>query len=81
MTKRAIIYHGDEYELLDALISCQKYNLIFTGHTHSPRNKVVGKTLVINPGSTSYVCDGKIIDKATVAIYNSQTHTAEIISL
>lgn len=77
--KKAIVYHGDDYELLGALIGCQKYDIVLTGHTHSPRNEVVGKTLVINPGSTSYTCESKIIDKASVAIYNSQTHKAEII--
>lgn len=77
--KKTIMYHGDDYELLDGLIDSQKYDLIFTGHTHSPRNEVVGKTLVLNPGSTSYACEGKIIEKASVAIYNSKTHKAEII--
>jgi len=79
--KKAIVYHGDDFELLEALIDCQKYDVVFTGHTHSPRNKVIGKTLVINPGSTSYACEGKIINKASVAIYNSQTHKAKIIYL
>lgn len=34
--KKTIVYHGDDYELLNALIDCQKYDIIFTGHTHSP---------------------------------------------
>jgi uncharacterized protein len=77
--KKAIIYHGDDYEILNALIDCQKYDVVFTGHTHSPRNEVIGKTLVLNPGSTSYACEGKIIDRASVATYNSRTNKAEII--
>lgn len=77
--KKAIVYHGDDYELLGALIDCQKYDIIFTGHTHRPRNEVVGRTLVLNPGSTSYACEGKIIKKASIAIYNSETNKAEII--
>lgn len=75
--KKAIIYHGDDYALLDALINCQKYDIIFTGHTHAPRNEIVGKTLVLNPGSTSYACESKIIEKASVAIYDSQKSKAE----
>jgi len=77
--KKCIIYHGHDHELLSALIDCQKYDIIFTGHTHNSRNEVIGKTLILNPGSTAYVSEGKIIDKASVAIYNSQTHKAEII--
>jgi uncharacterized protein len=77
--KKAIVYHGDDYALLDGLIDSQKYDMVFTGHTHAPRNEVIGKTLVINPGSTCYACEGKIIEKSSVAIYNSQTHSAEII--
>ena len=73
------MYHGDDRELLKALIDCQKYDIIFTGHTHSPRNEVIGKTLIINPGNTCYACEGKIMDKSSVALYNSQSHKAEII--
>ena len=77
--RRTIVYHGDDYELLHGLIYCQQYDIVLTGHTHSPRNEVVGKTLVVNPGSTCYACEGKIIEKASVAIYNSKTHQAEIV--
>jgi putative phosphoesterase len=77
--KKTIIYHGDDYAILDALIESQRYDIIFTGHTHSPRNEVVGKTLVLNPGSTSYARESKIISEASIAIYNSQTNKAEII--
>lgn len=79
--KKAIVYHGDDYELLGALIDSQKYDLIFTGHTHSPRNETIGKTLIVNPGSTSYAYEAKIIDQASVAVYNSDTHQAKIIFL
>jgi uncharacterized protein len=77
--KKTIIYHGDDCELLNTLIDCQKYDIIFTGHTHTTRNEIVGKTLIVNPGTTSYACEGKIIDKASIAIYESKTHKAEII--
>jgi putative phosphoesterase len=77
--KKAIVYHGDDYEILGALIDCQKYDVVFTGHTHTPRNEMVGKTLVLNPGATCYACEGKIIEKASVAIYDSTTNQAKII--
>jgi uncharacterized protein len=79
--KKAIIYHGDDYDILGALIDCQKYDVVFTGHTHAARNEVIGKTLVLNPGSTSYACEGQITDNASVAIYDSETNTAEIVRI
>lgn len=77
--KKAIVYHGDDYEILKALINGQEYDIVFTGHTHSPRNECIGKTLVLNPGSTCYACEGELIHKASIALYNSITHKAEII--
>ncbi|MFA6007279.1 MAG: metallophosphoesterase [Candidatus Shapirobacteria bacterium] len=78
---KVIIYHGNDYDILEALIDCQKYDVVFTGHTHVSRNEMIGKTLILNPGSTSYACEGKIIENASVAIYDSNTNTAEIIQL
>lgn len=77
--KKAIVYHGDDREILAALIDCQKYDVILTGHTHTARNETVGKTLVLCPGSTSYACEGQILDKASIALYDTQKNQAEII--
>jgi uncharacterized protein len=79
--KKAVVYHGDDHTLLQSLIDSQHYDLIFTGHTHQPRNEMIGKTLVVNPGSTAYAREGKIFNQASVAIYNSTKHQAEIIEL
>jgi uncharacterized protein len=78
-SKKVVVYHGDDREILSTLIDSQKYDIVLTGHTHAARNEVIGKTLVINPGNTCYACEGKITDKASVAIYNSKTNKAEII--
>jgi len=77
--KKIVVYHGDDREILKTLIDSQKYDIIFTGHTHAVRNEVIGKTLIVNPGTTCYACEGKIIDKASVAIYDSQTNLVRII--
>jgi putative phosphoesterase len=77
--KKTVVYHGDDREILSTLIDSQKYDIIFTGHTHAVRNEVIGKTLVINPGNTCYACEDEITDKASVAIYNSKTNKAEVI--
>lgn len=78
--KKTVVYHGDDREMLSTLIDCQKYDIVLTGHTHASRNEVIGKTLVINPGNTCYACEGKITDKVSVALYDSKTNRAEIIS-
>lgn len=78
-SKKTVVYHGDDREILSTLIDSQKYDVIFTGHTHAVRNEIIGKTLIINPGNTCYACEGKITDKASVAVYNSKTNKAEII--
>lgn len=77
--KQAIVYHGEDSEILNAIIDSQKYDLVFTGHTHKPRNETVSKTLIINPGGTCYACEGEIIDKSSVAIYDSTTNQATIV--
>jgi len=77
--KKTVVYHGDDREILSTLIDSQKYDVIFTGHTHAARNEMIGKTLVINPGTTCYACEGEITEKVSVAIYNSKTNKAEVI--
>jgi len=77
--KSIVVYHGDDREILSTLIDSQKYDVVFTGHTHASRNETIGKTLVINPGTTSYACEGEIVDKASIAIYDSKTNKAEIV--
>lgn len=79
--KKVIVYHGDDYAIMDAIISCQKYDLLLTGNTHAPRNEVQGKTLIVNPGSTSYAAEGQIIEQASVAVYDTKSDQAEIIYL
>jgi putative phosphoesterase len=77
--KNIVVYHGDDREILATLIDSQKYDVIFTGHTHASRNEVIGKTLVFNPGNTCYACEGHITDFASVGIYDSSTSKAEVI--
>lgn len=78
--KKIAVYHGHDEHVLDGLILSDKYVAIFTGHTHVVRNKKEDDVLVLNPGSTSYFSEGKIIDTATVAIYDSASNSAEIIT-
>ena len=78
--RRIAVFHGDYSGLVDALVSCGKYDAVFHGHTHQKINEHVGNTLSLNPGSlmkeTSPVVKG-----ASIAIYDTQTHSARHISL
>lgn len=78
--KKIAVYHGHDSHILDGLILSDKYMAVFTGHTHVVRNKKESDVLVLNPGSTSYFSEGKIIDTATVAVYDSTLNMAEIIT-
>ncbi len=73
--------HGEDAAVLDALIHSKKYDAVFTGHTHRTRNEVIDEVLVLNPGTTCFASEGQIIDEATVAIYDSGTNTAEIVTV
>ena len=77
--RKAIIYHGHDKAVLNALIKSQLYDVILTGHSHIVRNETEGKTLILNPGSTCFASGSKMIDKASVAIYDSTNNSAEIV--
>lgn len=79
--KHIACVHGEDTPVLDALIRSKKYHAVFTGHTHRPRNEVVGGVLVLNPGTTCFAAEGQIIDEATVAIYDSASNTAKIVKV
>lgn len=75
------VYHGQNPLLTHALVSSNDFNVVFTGHTHEALNEVVGEVLHVNPGSTSGYSFGRITDKASIAIYDTQTKAARIVLL
>ncbi len=70
------VYHGTESQLNDALIECGKYDVLIYGHTHTIVNRKIGKTLVLNPGTTH-----GFRGKATVVIFDTETKQPEFIEL
>lgn len=62
---------------LDSHLSSGKYNSIISAHTHEPEIKKENETLLINPGETG----GWLSGKCTVALLNTDTLSAEIITL
>lgn len=78
---KMIVYHGDDFKLLNGLIDSQNYDVVFSGHTHKALIEKKGKTLHINPGSISGIRNSNINDIITVAIYDTIKNTAQIIKL
>ena len=71
------LLHGDEPELLFALIGSQHFDAIVHGHSHSKGIEKRGKTLLINPGE---VC-GYLTGKSTIALFDTANNEAKIIEL
>lgn len=71
------LLHGDEPELLFALIGSQHFDTIVHGHSHSKGIEKRGKTLLINPGE---VC-GYLTGKSTIAVLDTATNEVKIIEL
>jgi len=71
------LLHGNEEELLKALIGCESFDVIVHGHTHMAKVYRKGKTLVVNPGE---VC-GYLSGKSTLAMLDTHKREAKIVEL
>jgi putative phosphoesterase len=49
--KKIAVIHGDDSRRLDAIADDQKFDYIFTGHTHLRADEIQGHTRIINPGA------------------------------
>lgn len=67
------VFHGDYVDLVEALVTCGKYDAVFHGHTHQRVNQHRGKTLSLNPGSLMHETS-KDVRGASIAIYDTETH-------
>jgi putative phosphoesterase len=74
---RIALLHGDETELLDALIHCGGFDAVAHGHVHAVGVQKKGKTLDINPGE---VC-GYLTGRTTMALLDTTKREAKIIDL
>ena len=72
------VYHGTDFRKRDALIQSGKYNVVVYGHTHKIENKIVGKTMVINPGTANGWFFGY---KATAATFDTVSKQCDFIDL
>lgn len=65
------IVHNDR--VAEQLANTGKYDVVFYGHTHTPWEKIVGKTLLLNPGE---VC-GRY-GQPSFAIFNTKSNVANL---
>jgi hypothetical protein len=71
------LLHGNEEELLKALIDSESFDVVVYGHTHKAEVYKKGKTLIVNPGE---VC-GYLTGKSTIALLDTDRREAEIVEL
>ena len=71
------LLHGDDRELLQALIERKAFDVVVHGHTHRAEVRTLGGTLVVNPGETC----GYLSGRPTVAVLDTVTREVELLSL
>ena len=71
------LLHGDETELLEALVNCGGFDAVVHGHSHEIGSRKKGKTLIVNPGE---VC-GYLTGRSTMALLDTVKHEAKIVEL
>jgi len=71
------LLHGDETELIKALVNCGGFDAVVHGHSHAIGAVKKGKTLVVNPGE---VC-GYLTGKSTLALLDTVKREARITEL
>jgi len=71
------LLHGDETELLNALVNHGGFDAVVHGHSHANITQKNGKTLVVNPGETC----GYLTGKATIALLDTVKREARIVEI
>lgn len=69
--KKIAIVHFPE--IAKNLAESQKYDMVFYGHTHCPRQEKIGKTELVNPGNLS-----GLLYRPSFAVYDTQTDKLEL---
>ena len=71
------LLHGDDRELLQALIGRKAFDVVVHGHTHQVGVRKLGGTLVVNPGETC----GYLTGRPTIAVLDTVARDVELLSL
>jgi putative phosphoesterase len=67
--------HGDDGELLEAMISSGEYDVVFHGHLHRRRDERRGETRIVSPGALG----GRSADPRSVCIWDSAHQSVEFV--
>ncbi|AKM79698.1 MAG: phosphodiesterase, MJ0936 family protein [Candidatus Beckwithbacteria bacterium GW2011_GWB1_47_15] len=68
-------------KLGELLAKTGDYDAVFFGHTHQVVNKKIGQSLLVNPGAVCGIVPGKGYVRATYAIYDTKTNSAQIVEI
>ncbi len=86
--RKFAVFHGDPFEVVEALAKSQTYDVVVYGHDHVPAIRSEGKTLLINPGSLVSKVSSKLSvfsaksnPGPSVALYDPVRHQAEMVFL
>jgi putative phosphoesterase len=71
--KRFFVNHGTSSKVVDDAVATQQYDYVLHGHTHEPRNEVVGRTRIVNPGALFSA------ERLTVAFLEPESGTVEFV--
>jgi len=74
---RIALLHGDDADLLNALINCNWFDVVVYGHAHTLGVRRQGNTLVVNPGE---VC-GYLTGKSTMALIDVEKRAARTVEI
>jgi hypothetical protein len=74
---RIALLHGEESELLNAIVNSGYFRVVVHGHSHNNSIELKDKTLAINPGE---LC-GYLTGKSTLALLDTVKHEARIVEL
>ena len=74
---RIALLHGEESELLNAIVNSGYLRVVVHGHSHNSSIELKDKTLAINPGE---LC-GYLTGKSTLALLDTVKHEARIVEL
>lgn len=79
--RKLAVCHGHRKDLLEDIVQGGEYDAVFTGHTHRPQVTAFGDTLVVNPGSCAFELPRTTENITTVAVYDADANSADIIEL
>ena len=74
---KVALLHGDETELLGALVNHGGFDAVVYGHSHANIARKNDKTLIVNPGEAC----GYLTGKATIALLDTLKREARIVEI